>query len=255
MKLGLEDKKKVGALSGLMLLAILSYVYFNVLPDSGSSTSTTSSAAGGAAAKQPRAEVTGVNTPAAQSTQPRPLITNRPKTDEFHPVLRARNRQAEQAPDPTTIDPTIHIEMLAKVQDAKMEGGQRNLFQFGAAPPPELKGDEPKVKPVQVARVFDYPRPYTPPPPPEKKPDPPPTPPSFKYYGLATKKIDNKRTAFFLDGEEIILATEGMTVKSRWKVIRINAENVMLEDSQNKKQQTLAISEEAGGSGPGQGNE
>ena len=49
----------------------------------------------------------------------------------------------------------------------------------------------------------------------------------MKYYGLATKRIDGKKTAFFLDGEDIILATEGMTVKKRYKIVRINAESVV----------------------------
>jgi hypothetical protein len=39
-----------------------------------------------------------------------------------------------------------------------------------------------------------------------------------------------------------------MTVKGRWRVVRIGAEAVMLEDAQTKKQQPLLISEEAGGS-------
>jgi len=241
MKLGADDKKKVTWLGGLLVVAAVSYVYFNVLPDSGSSPTATPRVAA------PPVNPAGSNTPAAQSTQPRPLITNRAKTDEFRPVLRSKNRQGEAQIDPSTVDPTIHIELLAKVQDAKIEGGQRNLFQFGAAAPVEpLKGKEPIVK---VAKVFDYPRPLAPKPPDPGPPlPPPPTPPSFKYYGLATKKIDNKRTAFFLDGEDIILATEGMTVKSRWKVVRINAESVTLEDALTKKQQLLAISEEAGGS-------
>src|SRR5262249_34308609 len=97
-------------------------------------------------------------------------------------------------------------------------------------------------------KVFDYPRPL----PPKVEPPPPPAPvfapPPVKYYGLATKRIDNKTTAFFLDGEEIILATEGMTIKSRWRLVRIGADSVMLEDSQSKKQGTMTISEEAGGS-------
>jgi hypothetical protein len=93
-----------------------------------------------------------------------------------------------------------------------------------------------------------YPQPDRPKPPEPPKVEPPPTPPSFKYYGLATKRIDNKRTAFFLDGEEIILATEGMTVKSRWRVVRIGADSVMLEDMQTKRQQPLGLSEDAGGS-------
>jgi hypothetical protein len=245
MKLGLEDRKKLMWLAGLMVLAVVSYVYFNVLPDSSSSQAPAS-----------RTTATAPVLPAVpftqpgQSTQPRPLITNRgAKNDEFHPVLRPRGRQGEPSIDPTTVDPTIHIELLAKVQDAKIEGGQRNLFQFGAAAPVDMpKGPEPIVK---VAKVYDYPRAYVPPPPPAPKADPPPAPPSFKYYGLATKKIDNKRTAFFLDGEDIILATEGMTVKNRWRVVRINVDSVMLEDSQTRKQQALAISEEAGGTGTG----
>ena len=247
MKLGLEEKKKVMWLAGLMGLAVVSYVYFNVLPDSSSQTPTPRATAN--APVLPSGPSTQPSS--TQSTQPRPLITNRgAKNDDFHPVLRPRSRQGEPSIDPTTVDPTIHIELLAKVQDAKIEGGQRNLFQFGAAAPVEMpKGPEPIVK---VAKVYDYPRAFVPPPPPAPKVDPPPPPPSFKYYGLATKKIDNKRTAFFLDGEDIILATEGMTVKNRWRVVRITSDSVMLEDSQTRKQQALAISEEAGG--PGAGN-
>jgi len=243
MKMGTEDKTKVKWLGGLMVFAVASYVYFNVLPESGTS-STPQPRPAAQRNLDPSALVSTTST--TQSTQPRPLITNRAKTDDFHPVLRPRNRQGEPQMVIENIDPTIHTELFAKVQEAKIEGGQRNLFQFGAAAPVELpKKAEPIVK---IAKVFDYPRPLPPPPPPAQPPPPtPPTPPSFKYYGLATKRIDNKRTAFFLDGEDIILATEGMTVKSRWKVIRIAAESVMLEDGQTKKQQSLAISEEAGG--------
>jgi hypothetical protein len=241
MKLGTEDKKKVYALGGLMLVAGY-LVYSNMLSDSSGSGSPAPRAV---TETRPLPAVTTPTAP-AQSTQPRPLL-NRPRTDEFHPVLRAKNRPGDQPFEPGSIDPTIHLELLAKVQDVKIEGGQRNLFQFGAAAPAELpKKEEPVIK---IAKVYDYPRKYVPPPPPPPHVDPPPPPPSFKYYGLATKRIDNKRTAFFLDGEEIIFATEGMTVKSRWRVVRISAESVMLEDTQTKKQQALAISEEATGGG------
>ena len=91
--------------------------------------------------------------------------------------------------------------------------------------------------------------PEAPPPPPPPGPPPPPPPPpiTMKYYGLATKRIDNKKTAFFLDGEDIILATEGMTVKRRYKIVRINAESVVIEDTDVKREQTVKISEDAGG--------
>ena len=110
-----------------------------------------------------------------------------------------------------------------------------------------LKG--PEITVVPKPRVaMDYPRPLPPPePPPPPTPPPPPPPITFKYYGVATKRIDNKKTAFFLDGEEIILAAEGMTVKKRYRVVRINADSVVLEDVELKREQTLKIAEDAGG--------
>ena len=91
--------------------------------------------------------------------------------------------------------------------------------------------------------------PEAPPPPPPPGPPvvPPPPPITMKYYGLATKRIDGKKTAFFLDGEDILLATEGMTVKKHYKIVRINAETVVIEDTDVKREQTLKISEDAGG--------
>jgi hypothetical protein len=254
MKLGTEDKKKTAILGGLMLVA--GYFFYDNVLSTPSYTPAPKPVAQrdgelASAAVPMTAPATSMPTPAAT---PRPSASRSAKNDEFHPVLRPKGRMGEAPPDPNTIDPTIHLELLAKVQDVKLEGGQRNLFQFGAAAPAELKGKEPKVEIVKVAKMVDYPRPYEPPAPPAPKVDPPPPPPTFKYYGLATKKIDNKRTAFFLDGEEIILATEGMTVKGRWKLVRIGAESVMLEDSQTKKQQPLTISEEAGGAVGGTGN-
>jgi hypothetical protein len=130
------------------------------------------------------------------------------------------------------------------VQNVKLDGGQRNLFQFGKAAA-TLDGPEPIV--AHKAEAMG-PQPAPPPPPPPGPAPLPPLPPmTMKYYGLATKRIDGKRTAFFLDGEEIILATEGMTVKKRYRVVRINAETVVVEDIQSKREQTMKIAEDAGG--------
>ncbi len=246
MKLGAQDKRKVIALSALLLVAGY-LVYTNLLSDPAPSAPSAPNPAAQRSADPDAAPASAPSAPAASSSAPARRAGGRnPKNDEFHPVFRARNSQGEAPLDAMAVDPTIHIDLLAKVQDAKMEGGQRNLFQFGAAPP-GLNGPEPIVKPKPVAQVYDYPRPFVPKPPEPKPAGPPPPPPSFKYYGLATRRINNQRTAFFLDGEDIILATEGMTVKGRWRLVRIGSESVMLEDNQTKKQQPMAISEEAGG--------
>ena len=189
--------------------------------------------------------------PATPVTAPRQMNASRGKGDEFHPTLRSKRK--EDQIDPKSVDPTLRLDLLAKVQDVKLDGGQRNLFQFGerAKEVAELKGPEPKVLPKK-AEAMGPPEYHAPPPVSTaantKPPEPPPPPFTPKYYGLATKQIDGKKTAFFLDGEEIILATEGMTVKKRYKLVRINATSVVVQETESKKEQTVQISEDAGGS-------
>jgi hypothetical protein len=249
MKLGTENKKSVWALAVLGVVAAY-FVYSNVLSDSSPPTVAPKSAA---VTERERAadEGTGaapVSAPAAPASQPtappRQLGgASRSRGDEFHPSLRSKRK--EDQIDPLTVDPTLRLDLLAKVQSVKLDGGQRNLFQFGKAElvAATLDGPEQKI----VPKVRERMGPKEAPPPPGPAPVVPPPPITMKYYGLATKRIDGKRTAFFLDGEEIILATEGMTVKRRYKIVRINTESVVIEDTDVKRQQTVKISEDAGG--------
>lgn len=247
MNLGAENKKAVWALGVLGLVAAY-FLYTNVLSDS----------SGGAPAKpavseRQRAadEATGaapVSTPVSPSqpaTAPRQsgAASNRSRGDEFHPSLRSKRK--EDQIDPLTVDPTLRLDLLAKVQGAKLDGGQRNLFQFGKSElvAAALTGPEPKIVPTERGKMGPK---EVPPPPPPPGPVPPP-PITMKYYGLATKRIDGNKTAFFLDGEDILLATEGMIVKKRYRIVRINAESVVIEDTDFKREQTLKIAEDAGG--------
>jgi len=248
MNLGADDKKKVRWLAALGVIMAGS-VYYSFFMDS----SPSPAAAPAASERKRAADAVLAPTPVpatqpATATRPRPLTSGRSRGDEFHPTLRPKRE--EERVDPLTVDPTLHLELLAKVQDVKLDGGQRNLFQFGTlAPAPELKGPEPLVKPTKPVRMAMGP-PVAPPPPPPPAPraEPPPPPFTPKYYGLATKKIDGRTTAFFLDGEDIILATEGMTVKKRYKVVRITPGSVVVQETQSRKEQTVQLSEDAGGS-------
>jgi hypothetical protein len=252
MKIGTEDKGKVAALAVFGLIALY-LVYSNVISDGGSGTP-----APRRASERDIAVDTGAPPPAAPSApsaqaprsyRPPPLGGNRNRTsDEFHPFVHKKGaRPDEQQFDPAAVDPTLHTDLLAKVQSVKIEGGQRNLFQFGAAAPVETAslGKEPIVPTVKIYG------PKVPPPPPG--PAPPPPEPKFaftgKYYGLATRRINNKTTGFFLDGEEIVLASEGMTVMKKYRIVRIGVDSVTLEDTSIKKTGTVPLSEDAGGTG------
>jgi hypothetical protein len=246
MTLGTDDKKKVKWLAGLLVVAGIA-VYFN-LSDSSSTTTPTPAAA-------PKSQTGGTYSPmempqagpSTSSAQAPPRRLSSTRGDDFRPAFRSK--RPEDRIDPLTIDPTLRTDLLAKLQEMKPEGGSRNLFQFGAAPAPEkLKGPEPII--AVAAKRFDYPRPLPPPPPPAEPPPPPPEPPiDVKYYGIATKQIDGKKTAFFLDSADnttIILAIEGGIVKKKYRVVRIGVTSVLMENVDNKKQQSLPIAEDAG---------
>jgi hypothetical protein len=61
-------------------------------------------------------------------------------------------------------------------------------------------------------------------------------------------KADSKR-AFFLDGEDIVIASEGDVIKKRYKIVRIGVNSAVVEDTQFKSnnQQTLPLEAEMAG--------
>ncbi len=164
-------------------------------------------------------------------------------SEDFHPSLKLP--QGEERPDPMSIDPTLRLDLLAKVQAVELQGGQRNLFQFSTAPPPPaLKGPEPKVVPKTPLQIAQEQAKKASNGSPSK---PPPAPINLKYYGYSTMHGDARKKAFFLDGEDILVATEGDVLKKRYRVVRIGINSVVMEDTESKTQQTLPLQEEAVG--------
>ena len=105
MKLGAEPKK-VAILVGLVVVAIV--VYFMNSSSTGEGSQSNRPAAA-------RPAPTGPNQPAAANTPATQPRTAAGRTDrEFRPSLKPR--RGEAAPDPTTIDPTLRLDILAKLQ-------------------------------------------------------------------------------------------------------------------------------------------
>ena len=104
----------------------------------------------------------------------------------------------------------------------------------------------PKSAP-KTPKPFIGPMPEPKPPPPvvAQKPIAPPIP--LKFYGFTSAPRGGSKRAFFLDGDEIVVAGEGELIKRRYKVIRIGLANVTMEDTQFQQQQTLPIVSEVGG--------
>jgi hypothetical protein len=84
------------------------------------------------------------------------------------------------------------------------------------------------------------------PPAPAAPPAPPPPPPiTLKFYGFSKPKPDGQRRAFFMDGEDIFVAAEGELVKKRYRVVKIEGNSVVMEDTEFKNnRQTLPLQPE-----------
>jgi hypothetical protein len=213
---------------GVMLVLLGYFFYSNVLSDSVTPGSSS-----------PRARVAAPDAGSEDAAPSREQIAARSR-DEFLPVLR----QPHAKPlDPTTVDPTLHIELLAKLLEVPSAGSGRDLFSFGK-PAPVLKDPEPTVR---IASNIIGPKVI----PPHVTPGPPaPTPPppiKLKYYGIVTTLANGHKTAFFMDGDEILLETEGVTFKGRYRVVRIGVNSAVVEDIQYKHEQTLPLTEDSQG--------
>lgn len=230
MKLGTNEPKKVILLGGLVLVAGY-LLYSNLVSDTPNGAAPAKKTATTAEAP---AELNAPSS-AARPSAPRAAQT-RGRADEWRPVLRSK--RPEERIDPTKIDPTLRLDLLAKLQQVEVSGPGRNLFQTGApAPVKPLSGPEPKVTLTKA----------TPPPTEPVKPAGPPPPPpiNLRYYGYTSAPGAAAKTAFFLDGEDILVAKEGETLKRRYKLVRIGVNSVLMEDTESKHQQTIPLAEEA----------
>lgn len=242
MKVGAEPKK-VAILVALLVVAVVVIVMNSGsgIPEEAQRASTARpTPAGDAPIGAP------VSPAPAAANAPRPQTTRQARgrsTLEFRPTLR---RRPEDRRDPMTIDPTLRVDYLEKLQTVKVEGMRRNLFEFGSAPAPKPTPEQIAAARVPVPAPFIGPqKPVVQPPPPEPpKPQAPPVP--FKFYGYSTTSGQAAKRAFFVEGDEIHVVTEGDMVKKRYKIVRIGVNSVVVEDTQFNSQQTVPLEEQPG---------
>jgi hypothetical protein len=155
------------------------------------------------------------------------------RADDFRPTLKL-----PEGIDITKIDPTLKIELLARLQKVPLEGGSRSVFDYGAPPPPPPPPPVAPINPVLIAEQDKARRDAE-----EKqktvKPAPPPIP--LKFYGYANRLSGPARQAFFLDGEDIQIKAENDVIRGRYKIVRIGINSAVVEDLQSHDQQTLPL--------------
>ena len=117
------------------------------------------------------------------------------------------------------LDPTLRLDLLAASERTEYQGNGKNIFVSSAddvvIPKPIARAN----KDGNTAAVT----PYVVPNPPQAAPIP------LKFYGFASSPGEPKRI-FLKLGEDVFVAGEGEIVDRRYKVIRISATSVEIQD-------------------------
>lgn len=115
-----------------------------------------------------------------------------------------------------SLDPTLHLQQLVATEQIKYEGSGRNIFVSQAEveiPKPLAPGavgpNDPK--PYQVPAVTAQ------------------APIPLKFFGFANQPGEAKKV-FLSKGEDVFIAGEGEIVDRRYKVVRISATSVEIQD-------------------------
>jgi hypothetical protein len=134
-------------------------------------------------------------------------------------------------PGPRSLDPTLRYDWLKASEATEYKGSGRNIFQAQLEMP----------KPVAPA-ITDHPQtvsnnvPTAPPPP------PPPPPIELKFFGFASHPGQPKKI-FLSQGDDVFIASEGEIVDRRYKVMRISANSVEIEDVLNNNRQEIPLTQ------------
>jgi hypothetical protein len=134
-------------------------------------------------------------------------------------------RQATKVGGLAALDPTLHPEIMRSAESLQYTGSGRNIFSQFSAPPSIPK----PIASIRQAKMETGP------------PAPPPPPPiNLGFYGYAAEKT-GQRQVFLLHGDDIFIASEGDVVDRRYRVVKINAASVQVEDIPYHNTQTLPL--------------
>jgi hypothetical protein len=131
---------------------------------------------------------------------------------------RAGTRGAPAAPQ--SLDPTLHLGLLASVEGVQYKGSGRNIFR---------EHEEPTPIPKPVASALTTPA----------GPQPPP-PINLRFFGFASRPGEAKRV-FLSQGEDVFIAAEGDIVNRRYRVLHIGVNSVEVEDVLGGRRQVLPL--------------
>ena len=204
IKVGSEDKTKVYLATGLgvvMLILLVRFLWQTFGPS-----------------------------PAAPAAPPPVVTVARPastsgETPQENTTAPAYGHQAAKVGGLASLDPTLHPEIMRQAESLEYTGHGRNIFSQFSAPPVDPQTDCSHPPGARRHRAAS---------------SPPPPPINLGFYGYAAEKTGQKQV-FLLQGDDIFIASEGDVVDRRYRVVKIGAVSVQVEDIPYHNTQTLPL--------------
>lgn len=190
MKLGLENKTKTIWAAALGVVAIVVFGY-EVIP-----------------------MFTGSSTPTSSAQAAAPVLPHTPPPRPGKAALKIGKKTLVDS-----LDPTLRLDLLATSEKTQYEGNGRNIF---VSQREDVVIPQPVGRPNTDAAQAAAPQ-WTPP------AVPPPQPIPLKFYGFASSPGEPKKVFLKLN-EDVFVAGEGEIVDRRYKVVRISANSVEIQD-------------------------
>jgi hypothetical protein len=151
------------------------------------------------------------------STTPSPTALTEPPAKPLRPGRRGQAPAKKQKPA-QDLDPTLHLQQLDASEQIKYEGSGRNIFVAQAdVPIPTPIGTGATDHGQAKDSIYQAP------------PVAPAPPIPLKFFGFASHPGEPKKI-FLAKGDDVFIAGEGEVVDRRYKVLRISANSVEIQD-------------------------
>jgi hypothetical protein len=118
-------------------------------------------------------------------------------------------------------NPQIRWQELERAQKTEYKSNGRNPFSVIAPPTPQEK--EASQKQADAAKKLA-------PPPPPPAPTEAKLPPNLKFFGYGTVPNGTARRAFFTDGEDVYIVSEGGTLLGRYRILKVGNSNLEFQE-------------------------
>jgi len=130
-------------------------------------------------------------------------------------------------------NPAPHTDRREAARRAVYKSSGRNPFSSIAPPPPSQTPDK-----VVAKKELSGPKIEPPPPPPE-------IPANMHFFGYGTVPNGTSRRAFFTDGEDVFIVSEGEVFLNRFRILKVNNASLDFEEVSSGRHGTKVLEEQS----------